>query len=70
MDKSDFVIVPNRWQTFSVYKIEEPCAFLASSITITEDFKDWNGVNIIQNKMKQLFLENEKDPLDLGFLEK
>lgn len=70
MKKNDIVIVPNWWQSFSVYKIEETCAILPSSIQIEDNFKDWNDVKILQNKSKQLILEGENEYLDIGFLRK
>lgn len=70
MRKNDIVIVPNWWQTFSVYKIEEPDAILPSSIEIGDDWKDWNEVKILQNKSKMLISDGEKDYLDLGFFRK
>jgi predicted Mrr-cat superfamily restriction endonuclease len=70
MDKDDIVIVPNWWQSFSVYKIEEPCAILSSSIQVADDWKDWNDIKILQSRSKLLILDGEKDCLDLGFFRK
>lgn len=70
MRKNDIVLVPNWWQTFSVYKIEEPDVILPSSIIVGNDWMDWNEVKIMQNKSKYLILDGEEDYLDLGFFRK
>jgi predicted Mrr-cat superfamily restriction endonuclease len=70
MAKGDIVIVPSKWGTFSIYKIEEANAILPSSFVLNEGLVDWNGKKIKFNKSKQLILEDEKDYLDIGFLRK
>jgi len=70
MDEGDIVIVPSKWGTFSVYEIEEACAFLPSSLVLDDEFFDWNGVKIKFDESKNLILEGEKDYLDIGFLRK
>jgi predicted Mrr-cat superfamily restriction endonuclease len=70
MRKNDIVIVPNWWQSFSVYKIEDNYAILPSSIEIGEKWKDWNDAKILHDKSKMLITEGEKECLDLGFFRK
>jgi predicted Mrr-cat superfamily restriction endonuclease len=70
MNKGDIVIVPSKWGTFSVYKIEEASAILPASLNLNETLADWNGKKINFNRTKQLILEGEKEYLDIGFLRK
>ena len=69
MDKTDWMIVPSR-ETFSIYEIMESHAILPYSIELkTELFDAWNGKKILFDD-NGLFLEGEKDYLDIGFLRK
>lgn len=70
MEQNDLVLVPDPWQTFSVYKISEPHALIPASIQIEEDLEDWNGVKITRSRERMLILEGEEEPLDIGFLRK
>jgi len=70
MSKNDIVLVPNPWQTFSIYEIEEQNAILPSSIPIDNNWFDWNKIKITLNKDGYLILDGEKDCLGLGFFRK